>query len=157
VRNSRAFTLVEIVISVFIMMLLLMLAVPSMTGVMADRRLRRTLDRFNDLVHEAQQRSVAEHRPYLIVWNEKNIQVRPEVHLKGEDPKPAAELALGKNDSLKLALPAALVKEPPPEWIFWPTGTCEPATVKFVGYDGSWTANYSPLTARPELTSYAAR
>jgi type II secretory pathway pseudopilin PulG len=157
VRNSRAFTLVEIVISVFIMMLLLMLAVPSVTGVLADRRLRRTLDSFNNLVYEAQQRSVAEHRPYLIVWNEKSIQVRPEVLLKGDDPNPVAELALGRNDSIRLGLTAALAKEPPPEWIFWPTGTCEPATVKFVGRDGSWTANYSPLTARPQLTDYAAR
>jgi type II secretory pathway pseudopilin PulG len=157
VRKSAAFTLVEIVISVFILMLLLLMAVPSLNGVMADRRLKRSLDSFNGLVHQAQERSVVEHRPYLIVWRTKSIEVRPEVFLKGDAPAPTAVLSLGRGDSLKLSLPAALIKNPPAEWIFWPTGTCEPATVKFAGRDGSWTANYAALTALPELTSYAAR
>jgi hypothetical protein len=56
-----------------------------------------------------------------------------------------------------LVLPAALTKNPPPAWIFWPTGTCEPAVVQFVGRDGTWTANYSALTAQATLTTYAAR
>lgn len=157
VKKSRAFTLIEIVISVFILMLLLMLAVPSLTGVMADRRLRRSLDRFNDLVHQAQERSVSEHRSYLIVWNSTSIEVRPEVLLKDDDPKPVADLEMAKSDSWKLSLPFALAKEPPGQWIFWPTGTCEPATVTFAGRDGSWSASFSPLSAHPELISYAVR
>ena len=154
---SRGFTLIEIVIAVFILLLLLMLAVPSMNGVLADKRLRRSLDAFNDLVHQAQERSVAEHRTYLIVWGDKDIALRPEVFAKGEEVRPTADLALGRGDVLKLTLPAALTKNPPGEWIFWPSGTCEPAVVQFSGRNGSWTANYSALTVRPELTSYAAR
>ena len=154
---SRGFTLIEIVIAVFILLLLLMLAVPSMNGVLADKRLRRSLDAFNDLVHQAQERSVAEHRAYLIVWGDKGIALRPEVFAKGEEARPTADLALGRGDVLKLTLPAALTKNPPGEWIFWPSGTCEPAVVQFSGRNGSWTANYSTLTVRPELTSYAAR
>lgn len=156
-QNSRAFTLIEIVISLFILMLLLMLAVPSLTGVLADRRLRRSLDSFNNLVHQAQERSVSEHRSYLIVWDSKSIQVRPEILLKGDDPKPVAEIELARNDSWNLSLPAALAKEPPAEWIFWPTGTCEPAIVKFAGRDGSWSGKYSPLSTHPELITYVAR
>jgi len=59
VRTSPAFTLIEIVIAIFVLMLMLLLAVPSFTGVLADRRLRRSLDSFNNLVHEAQGRSLA--------------------------------------------------------------------------------------------------
>jgi type II secretion system protein H len=154
---NRGFTLIEIVIAVFIMMLLLLLAVPSMNGVLADKRLRRSLDRFNNLVYQAQERSVAEHRAYLIVWGDKSVALRPEAFAKGEEVKPTADLALAGGDVLKLRLPAALTKNPPAEWIFWPSGTCEPAVVQFSGRDGSWTANYSALTARPELTNYAAR
>ena len=33
---------------------------------MADHRLRRSLDDFNDLVRQAQERSVSERRPYLL-------------------------------------------------------------------------------------------
>lgn len=154
---NRAFTLIEIVISVFIMMLLLLLAVPSMNGVLADKRLRRSMDRFNNLVHQAQGRSIAEHRAYLIVWGDKSVALRPEAFAKGEEVKPTADVALAPGDVLKLTLPAALTKNHPGEWIFWPSGTCEPAVVQFSGRDGSWTANYPPLTAHPELTNYAAK
>ena len=153
----RAFTLVEIVLAVFILMLLLLLAVPSLNGVLADRRLRHSLDSFNNLVRQAQERSVAERRSYLIAWDKDHVFLRPETFAKGEEIKPAAEFHLDRGDALKLALSAALTKNPAAEWIFWPSGTCEPATVQFDGPAGSWKADYSPLTARPELTNYAAR
>ena len=154
---NRAFTLLEIVLAVFIMMLLLLLAVPSLNGVLADKRLRRSLDGFNALVLQAQERSVSEHRPYLVVWQEHAVALRPEAFAKDEDEKNTAELDLAKGEVLKLSLPAALTKNPPGEWIFWPSGNCEPAIVEFTGRDGTWTANYSALTARPEVTNYAAR
>src|SRR5437773_10850924 len=69
-RHRRGFTLVEIVIAIFILLLLVLLAVPSLNGVLADKRLHRSLDRFNDLVRQAHERSLAEHRAYLIVWND---------------------------------------------------------------------------------------
>jgi len=154
---SRGFTLIEIVIAVFIMMLLLMLAVPSLEGVLADKRLRRSLDRFNDLVRQAQQLSVADHRAYLIVWRAKGVSLRPEAFAKDEEEKTTADLQLGRGETLKISLPAALIKKPPAEWIFWPSGICEPAVVEFTGRDGTWKATYSALTARPDLTNYVAR
>jgi len=157
VRRWLAFTLIEIVLSVFILMLLLLLAVPSLSGVLANNRLRRSLNGFNNLVREAQERSVAERRAYLIVWREKGVLLRPEVFAKGQEAGATAELKLDRGETLILKLPAALTNKPPAEWIFWPSGTCEPATVQFKGAAGSWTANYLPLTARPEVTSYAAR
>ena len=153
----RAFTLIEIVLAVFILMLVLALAVPSLNGVLANKRLKRSLDEFNNLVRQAQERSVTERRPYLIVWSKKNVVVRPEAFAKDEEAKATAEFQLDRGDALTLLLPAALTKKHPAEWIFWPSGICEPATVKFKGPAGSWMADYSPLTARPELTNYAAR
>ena len=99
VRKARAFTLIEIVISVFILMLLIMLAVPSLTGVMADRRLRHSLDSFNSLVYQAQERSLGEHRPYLLVWTTNSVELRPEITVKGDDPKPAATLPIARGES----------------------------------------------------------
>ena len=134
-----------------------MLAVPSITGVLSDRRLRQSLDRFNQFVHQAQELSLRQHRPYLLVWNSKNIELRPEGLRKGDDPAPAAQLEVKKGESFSLNLPAALAKDSPAEWVFWPTGTCEPAEVKFVGRDGTWTASYSALTARAQIVAYVAR
>ena len=156
-QRSRGFTLVEIVLAVFILMLLLVLAVPSLTGVLADRQLKRSLDGFNNLVRLAQERSVVERRPYLIVWNKNNVVARPEAFPQGEEVKATAAFALGRGEVLKLSLPAALTNKHPAEWIFWPSGTCEPASVQFQGRSGSWAANYAPLTARAQVTSYAPR
>jgi type II secretory pathway pseudopilin PulG len=157
VQRFRGFTLIEIALSIFILLLLLVLAVPSLSGVMANRRLKQSLDSFNQLVRQAQERSVTERRAYLIVWGKSSVLLRPEVFAEVEEAKPTAVLSLGKRSWIKISLPAALAGKPPAEWIFWPSGTCEPATVQFRGFAGAWTANYSPLTAQPELTQYAAR
>lgn len=138
-------------------MLVLLLAVPSLTGVLADRRLRRSLDAFNNLVNKAHEQSVAEHRPYLVVVGGKSIEVRPEVFTKDDEPGPVAEYPLSSRDSLKLSFPAALVKNPPAEWIFWPSGVCEPAVVDFSGPNGRWSVTYTALNARPEVTKYVPR
>lgn len=156
-QRFRAFTLIEIALSIFILLLILVLAVPSLTGVIANRRLKQSLDNFNQLVSQAQERSVNERRPYLIVWGKNSVVLRPETFAEGEEEKPTAVLGLTKGSWIRISFPAALLGKPPAEWIFWPSGTCEPAIVQFRGPAGVWTAKYSPLTAQPELTQYAAR
>jgi type II secretory pathway pseudopilin PulG len=157
VQRFRAFTLIEIALSIFILLLILLLAVPSLSGVIANRRLKQSLDGFNQLVRQAQERSVTERRAYLIAWGKNSVVLRPEVFAKDEEEKPTAVFHLAKGSWIKVSLPAALTDKPPAEWIFWPSGTCEPAKVQFRGPAGTWTADYSPLTAQPELTQYAAR
>jgi type II secretory pathway pseudopilin PulG len=157
VQRFRAFTLIEIALSIFILLLLLLLAVPSLSGVIANRRLKQSLDSFNQLVRQAQERSVTERRAYLIVWGKSSVVLRPEIFTKDEEEKATAVLRLPKGSWIKVSLPAALIGKPPAEWIFWPSGTCEPAIVQFRGPAGTWTADYSPLTAQPKLTQYAAR
>jgi type II secretion system protein H len=157
VSRSRAFTLVEIIIAVAIMTTMLMMAVPSLQGVLADRHLRASLDRFNKLVRAAQERSVSEHRAYLIVWTDKDVYLQPEAFGKDDDRQPVATFEVERGTVLTLTLPAALSSKKPGEWIFWPTGTCEPAIVQFSGSAGTWTASYSALTAHGELTNYVAR
>jgi type II secretory pathway pseudopilin PulG len=157
VQRFRAFTLIEIALSIFILLLLLLLAVPSLSGVVANRRLKQSLDSFNQLVRQAQERSVTERRAYLIVWGKSSVVLKPEIFTKDEEEKATAVLRLPKGSWIKVSLPAALIGKPPAEWIFWPSGTCEPAIVQFRGPAGTWTADYSPLTAQPELTQYAAR
>lgn len=152
-----AFTMIEIVIVVAIAMLIMLMAVPSLTGVLADNRLRRSLDAFNGLVREAQERSLTEHRAYLIEWGDKGAALRPEVFATDEEKKPAAFFPFERDSSLKLSLPAALKKDYPVAWIFWPSGVCEPAIVEFKGRDGDWKAKYSPLSAREELLNYVPR
>ena len=151
------FTLLELGIAVVILVLLMMLAVPSMSGVLADKRLRKSLDGFNAIVREAQARSITERRPYLVILFDGKIGLRAEGLLRSESPEPEVKLKLGKTESFSISFPAALVEKVPQEWIFWPSGNCEPAVVTYRGRDGSWRANYSALTARSETVSYVAK
>ena len=141
--------------AVFILILVLFLGVPSLNGVLADRRLRRSLDELNRFVRMAQDRAVTERRTYLISWQKDHLILRPEGVMKDEDPEPVATLQLRKGDAYVLNLPAALTDDPPADWAFWPSGTCEPAIVTYKGVDGSWTANYGALTARAQIANYA--
>jgi prepilin-type N-terminal cleavage/methylation domain-containing protein len=156
-QRQRGFTLVEIIIAVFILLLLITLAVPSLNGVLADKRLHRSLDRFNDLVRQAHERSLAEHRAYLIVWNDTFISLQPAAFLKTEQHQPIDSIPIERHDRWSLELPAALMKKMPAEWIFWESGVCEPARVRFVSNDGSWTIEYSALSALGELITYGSR
>ena len=151
------FTLLELGIAVVILVLLMMLAVPSMSGVLADRRLHKSLDGFNAVVREAQERSIAERRPYLVILSDGKVGLRAEGLLRGESPEPEVKLRLRGNESLSISFPAALFEKVPPEWVFWPSGNCEPAVVTYRGRDGNWKANYSALTARSETVSYVAK
>lgn len=155
--RTRAFTLIEIVLTVAIMALLMLLAVPSLSGLAADRRLRRTLDDFSNVVRQAREHSVTERRPYLVVWDGKKFEVRPELLTKEEESDELPAFPMSRAGSITITFPAALEKNPPAQWIFWPTGTCEPAIVQFSGPDGKWTAKYSGLSVEPALTNYAAR
>ena len=156
-QRRAGFTLIEVAIAVFILMILLLLAIPSVTGVLANRRLQRSLDAMNQIVRMAQEHSVKERRPYLIEWEKNSITLRPETSAESEPEAPTAALTLDKGHAYALRLPAALEKDPLAQWIFWPSGACEPANIQFKGPDGSWEVNYSPLTARPQIVRYAAR
>ena len=156
-QRRAGFTLLEIAISVSILIIIMLIAVPSVRGVLADRRLQRSLDAINQMVRAAQERSVQEHRAYLIEWRKNSIVLRPESLREGETGGPVLTLALDKGHAFLLKLPAALEKDPLAQWIFWPSGTCEPANVSFKSADGSWEVNYSPLTARPAIVRYAPR
>jgi prepilin-type N-terminal cleavage/methylation domain-containing protein len=156
-QRQRGFTLVEIVIAVFILLLLLTLAVPSLNGVLADKRLHRSLDRFNELVRQAHERSLAEHRAYLIVWNDVQISLQPAAFLKTEPHEPIDTMPITRQEKWQLELPAALSKKVPAEWIFWESGVCEPARIRFASDDGSWTTEYSPLSGLAEIIAYAPR
>jgi prepilin-type N-terminal cleavage/methylation domain-containing protein len=155
--RRAGFTLLEMVIVLFILLLLFTLAIPSLNGVLADKRLHRSLDRFNQLVREAHERSLAEHRAYLIVWNDALITLQPAAFLKNEAQLPIDAMPIARHEKWLLELPASLSKKVPAEWIFWESGVCEPARIRFTSDYGSWTTEYSPLSGLGEIISYAVR
>ncbi len=150
-RKSAGFTLLEVCLAVLIALFLVTMAVPSVAGLFADRRIRKSFDTMDDLVREAQQRSIGERRPFVLEWEKNRIVLRPLEPETPDEERGLKEIPMAEDDSYVLELPAALVKKPEPVWTFWPTGTCEPAVVQHEGEAGKWLARYDPLTVRAVL------
>ena len=139
------FTLLEICLVVAIVLILFGLAVPSVRGLFAEQRLKHSFEQFDDFVRKAQLRAVSERRAMVMIWDGEGITVQPD--------EPTAEDSAGEGDyfafaegKIGLERPAALEKKPAVEWLFWRSGTCEPAILHFEGSAGSWSVQYDPLT-----------
>ncbi len=146
-NRRTGFTLLEICLAVAIIVLLVMIAVPSVKGVLDEQRLHRTFDAFDQLVRQAQARSVRERRTFALAWTRDGVDL---VAIEKRESDATAEpLRVGteKDEGYSLARPAALSKEAPPVWTFWRSGVCEPAVVSYHGPAGSWVVKYDALTA----------
>ena len=152
-RRAAGFTLLELMLAVAIAVMLLLVAIPSVSGIFSEDALRKTFDEFDAIAQEAQARAVKEQRTMLLVWTDNGIALVPEVPDAEDIDAGPPELPLSDEVELVLERPFALVKEPPMEWTFWPSGTCEPVLVHYAGELGEWTAEYEPLTGRGTLIS----
>jgi prepilin-type N-terminal cleavage/methylation domain-containing protein len=149
------FTLLEILLVIVIAVIFLTMAVPSVEGLFAEQRLKKTFEEFDDFVRRAQTRAVEERRAFVLIWDEGGITVQPD--------SPTAEDSVGDGDYFtfsggvfSLERPSAeqlnkhfkIEQKLPVEWLFWRSGACEPVVVHFEGDSGTWTARYDPLTVR---------
>ena len=155
------FTLVEICVSILIVVVILGMAVPSLSGVLSERRLRASYDGLTGLAAEAQRRSVVERKTYLLAWDrDGRVRMFPEElpvkQRRGVSPAPlpnGARYALLPGDAEVEGANTAS----PGEWAFFPTGNCEPATVRCEAPAGTWEASFNALTVRGTFRTFAPR
>ena len=146
--RRAGFTLLELCLAIAIALMLVATAVPSLSGLFAEQRLKETYEEFEDLVREARSRSVNERRDYVLVWDDQGVSLEPNAPTEADPDESIMRLDLPKGATLTIERPAALVKKPPAEWIFWKSGNCEPVVITYQGEPGSWIVKYDPLTAR---------
>ena len=159
--ERRGFTLIEMCVVLFLAVMLISVALPSLSGQLARRRLQDASDRLEVLATRARERSVAEGRPYQLVWEKGGA-----VALY---PADASDTARRKNGPLSALTPttanerytlirgASLTANPASAWTFWPTGNCEPVTVRYQGLGGEWESVFSPLSGRGTFTRFVAQ
>src|SRR5215211_236452 len=124
--RRAGFTLVEICLALLIGMCLISLAVPSVSLLLRKQRLERTFEAFDRFVRKAQLKSITERRAYVMVWKEQSIELLPVEPIESDPPEPE-RFTFEEGEVLTIERPAALTKKPVAEWIFWKSGTCEPA------------------------------
>ena len=141
VPRHAAFTLLEICLTLVIGLVLIMLAVPSVSGLLAEQRLHETWDRFEQLANSARLHSIKEQKTCRLVWDGHRITLNAD---KGElDSLPMAD-----DESYEIIRTAALINSPPTEWTFWPNGTCEPVIIRYHGRSGRWQVRFDALSPR---------
>jgi len=151
--RCRGFTLIEICLAVFISLMLITLAVPSIQRLLNEEKGKESFDRFDALVRHAQSLAVSERRPYVLEWDDSGVLMRPEKPATREEDAGLDRIDLAEKEVCEVEFPAALIKNPPREWIFWPSGTCEPARVSYKGRGEAWVAEYDPLTLQATVTN----
>ncbi len=161
--SQRAFTLIELMLAIAIAIAVTALAVPNMRGAAAERRLNETFERFDALARKAQLYAVREQRSWTLIFDPGQISVQPDEPTPEEREaggSPLQEvLTAGEGESYALQRHASLLapKDTFAEWTFWRSGTCEPVIVSYDGPDGTWSAQYNPLTGHGEITDQVVR
>jgi type II secretory pathway pseudopilin PulG len=152
-RRPAAFTLFEVCLAIFIGVIILMSAVPSIKGVLDDQRAKKLFNQFDSLAKDAASRAVTERRAYALEWDDSGVTMRPLEPANIDEARGGDRVDFGERQAPDLLLPAALMKDPPKIWTFWPTGTCEPATIVCKLTNSPWTATYDPLTEQAVFSS----
>jgi prepilin-type N-terminal cleavage/methylation domain-containing protein len=161
--SRRAFTLIEMMLSIAIVVAVTLLAVPNMRGMGREQRLHETFEKFDVFARKAQLNAVREQRSWSLWWQQDRIVLQPDEPTPEERQNGGAELReefpILNGEAYTLQRHAALVgaRDTPAVWTFWRSGTCEPAIVGYSGPAGSWSAQYNPLTGHGEITDQSVQ
>ncbi|MGC3990371.1 MAG: hypothetical protein QM796_11960 [Chthoniobacteraceae bacterium] len=170
-KSCCAFTLIEIMLAVCIGLLVVTIAVPSITGVFAEQQLHQSYDQFIDLAQTAQTRAMDEHQAYVIKWDDQTLTLEPAAAISEVEatqggsvagtptptPTPTSSptgitsISIQSGELYDVTFPAALESVDQKQWTFWPTGTCEPASITYKGAHGTWQADFDALTCAPTM------
>ena len=148
IARRAAFTLLEICLTLLIGVMIILLAVPSVAGLLADQRLHESYARFEKFAGEARWHSLSEQKPIVLVWDKHVILMCKTDRDSRGDPVVVDRLAVAENEEFILNRPAALLPKPAAEWTFWPNGTCEPVVVSYKGAAGQWQVSFDALSTR---------
>jgi prepilin-type N-terminal cleavage/methylation domain-containing protein len=161
--SRHAFTLIEMMLAIAIAVAVTLLTIPNLRGMSREQRLHETFEKFDAFARKAQLNAVRDQRSW-------SISLQPErVLLQADEPTPEEresgadalqeELPVAGDESYTFTRHASLLppKETPAVWTFWRSGTCEPVIVSYSGPDGTWSAQYDPLTGHGQITDQAVQ
>ena len=154
-HSQSGFTLLEISLAIMIAVVIMAVAIPSLSAVLGKSKAESSFEAFDQMAQEARERAQTEQRNYIIVWGrDRWVLMRPEEPANRAEAEGVRQWRIARNELLELHLPAALnAKGAVPEaiWTFWTNGVCEPAEVRYKGAAGAWSATYNPFTGQPEV------
>ena len=141
--QNRAFTLIELILVLSLLVIVTSLVVPAMSSFIRGRALDSEARRLFALMHAGQSRAVSEGMPTVLWVDEKNNSYGLEAETTGKDGDPKAE-NLPLDSTLQIAVVNLGATAPPlvrglPAIRFMPDGTVDeksPQTLKLTDYAG---------------------
>jgi Tfp pilus assembly protein FimT len=157
-HRAGAFTLLEISLAVVIGLMMLSLALPSMSGLFAEQRLRERMEEFERFVGKAAALARQAKTEVRLRWEEGGIRIVPE-ELPPDGSMEASSdfFSISKEEEIVLARTAARDPKPQMEWSFWKEGVREPVEISYQGPGGRWALRFGPLLAEPDVLMIKSR
>jgi type II secretory pathway pseudopilin PulG len=167
-KQRRAFTLIEVALAMFIVVLVIGIGLPFATGMGQQSRLREPADELKTLALTARRRAVTEQKTMEILLENHGFVLREAViaDLTSRaviDPeKDKTEIASyplpsGVQYSIKRWDETKFATTADARWRFLPTGLCEPITVRLSRDEDYLEFSFNPLTAQTEDESFLFR
>ena len=167
-KQAGAFTLIEIALAMFIVVLVIGIGLPFAMGIGHEGLLRDPARELRQMALTARRRAVTQQRTVeILLENDRYVlrdailadstskaQIEPET--KAED---VAEYTLPRDVSytIKRWDETKFARKADASWRFLPTGLCEPITVHFTRDQDFLEFSFNPLTAQTEDESFAFR
>jgi type II secretory pathway pseudopilin PulG len=155
-RPNAGFTLFEICLALFIVLLVLAAAIPATSGLLAEQNLRGEVRELVLFAKTARRQAIQEQRPYQITFSPAGFILEP---LAPPVTEKAAPEAAAPFEPLVSTLPSGTVltlqrwgdkdwiKPKEERWIFQGTGLTEPLSFRFQRGESWIEIDLNPLTA----------
>lgn len=153
-QSEAGFTLIEMGMVLFIIMIITAIAVPAMSGLAAQERLRGEAQNLRESATGARRQAVEGGVPCAIVFGKNGYEIESLGKNESEvlaERGLAAKLLVKRWDSDKYQSPEGV------RWVFQPDGICEPMRARFENKDGWVEIVFNPLTAAVDDESYQFR
>ncbi|MFT5187098.1 MAG: prepilin-type N-terminal cleavage/methylation domain-containing protein [Verrucomicrobiales bacterium] len=169
-HRTRGFTLIEIVVSIFLVTLILGVATMSFKSMQDEGKLKTEGIALKLAARKLMREAVEKNRSYAMTLAPSFFAVGPtyseaalEGSMSGLDPEEAMKQIRGERHQLENDIqlwvkrwnePMFRVPRVPFErWVFEPGGICEPLSLRLTRGDSSMSMTFNPLTAHVEEES----
>ncbi|HEY5752051.1 MAG TPA: prepilin-type N-terminal cleavage/methylation domain-containing protein [Chthoniobacterales bacterium] len=160
---ERGFTLLEVALALFIVLLVLAVALPFAGGLNREAALRAPADELKTLAVTARRLAITNRKTYELILDRNRYILRALPIDSKDEEKDRNERPVSESEILRrYDVPRDVAygvkhwdendfsKETDSRWRFLPTGICEPITVRFARNTDWLLFSFNPLTANAE-------